>query len=148
MTMELAKNKKAFFDYEIQEKMEAGLVLTGAEVKSVRNGQVNLKGSYITFYNDQAFMIGAHISAYKPAGPQKDYDPTRTRRLVIRKREIRYLQAKSQEKGLTIIPLSIYTKQRFIKVEIGVGRGKKEFDKRESIKKRDLDRDIRNFSEA
>ncbi|OGH88271.1 MAG: SsrA-binding protein [Candidatus Magasanikbacteria bacterium RIFOXYC2_FULL_42_28] len=141
--MSLAQNKKALFDYEILEKMEAGLELTGPEVKSVKNGQISLKGAYVTFHNDMAYLINAHVSAYKPAGKQLEYEPDRSRRLLLHKREIRYLQGKTQEKGLTIVPLSVYTKHRFVKVEIAVGRGKQKYDKRETIKKRDLDREIK-----
>lgn len=141
--MELTTNKKALFDYNLLEKMEAGLVLTGPEVKAVRAGQMNLKGAYITFHEDNAYLIGAHISRYQPAGKQLEYDPERSRRLVLHKREIRYLQGKSQEKGLTIIPISVYTKHRFLKLEIAVAKGKKEYDKRETIKKRDVEKEMR-----
>jgi len=141
--MQLATNKKALFDYSIIEKFEAGLVLTGPEVKSVRAGQISLKGTFVTFHNDNAYLTGAHISRYQPAGKQLEYEPERSRRLVLHKREIRYLQGKSQEKGLTIIPLSVYTKHRFLKLEIAVAKGKKEFDKRETIKKRDSEKEMR-----
>jgi SsrA-binding protein len=141
--MSLAKNKKALFDYEILEKFQAGLVLSGQEVKSVKNGHMSLKGAYVTFHNSDAYLTNAHITKYKQAGALKDYDPTASRRLLLRKREIRYLQGKSAEKGLTIVPLSVYTKNRFIKVEIAVGRGKKQYDKREAIKKRDTEREIK-----
>ena len=133
--MSLTENKKAFFDYEILEKLEAGLVLTGPEVKSAKAGHMNLKGSYVTFHGGDALLTNAHISAYQPAGKNPDYDPTRSRRLLLKKKEIDYLRSKSQEKGLTIVPLKVYTKNRFVKVEVGVARGKKQFDKRESIKK-------------
>lgn len=141
--MQLATNKKALFDYSIIEKFEAGLVLTGPEVKSVRAGQISLKGAFVTFHNDNAYLTGANISRYQPAGKQPEYEPERSRRLVLHKREIRYLQGKSQEKGLTIIPLSVYTKHRFLKLEIAVAKGKKEFDKRETIKKRDTEKEMR-----
>ena len=138
----LAENKKALFDYEVLENYEAGLVLTGQETKSAKNGQINLKGAYVTFHNDQAYVINMHISKYNAAGPLPDYEPTRTRRLLLRKKQIRYLQGKSLEKGLTIVPLKVYTKDRLIKIEIALGRGKKAFDKRESIKKREVAREI------
>ncbi len=141
--MSLAQNKKALFDYEILEKFEAGLVLTGAETKAVKDGQISLKGSYVNFHNGEAYLLNAHISAYKPAGKLANYDPTHSRRLLLNKKEIRYLQGKIQEKGLTVVPLSVYTKHRFVKVEIAVGRGKQKYDKRETIKKRDLDREIK-----
>ena len=141
--MQLATNKKALFDYSIIEKFEAGLVLTGPEVKSVRAGQISLKGAFVTFHEGNAYLTGANISRYQPAGKQLEYEPERSRRLVLHKREIRYLQGKSQEKGLTIIPLSVYTKHRFLKLEIAVAKGKKEFDKRETIKKRDTEKEMR-----
>lgn len=141
--MQLATNKKALFDYSIIEKFEAGLVLTGPEVKSVRAGQISLKGAFVTFHNDNAYLTGANISRYQPAGKQPEYEPERSRRLVLHKREIRYLQGKSQVVGLTIIPLSVYTKHRFLKLEIAVAKGKKEFDKRETIKKRDTEKEMR-----
>mgnify|MGYP000691581302 CR=1 FL=1 len=140
--MSLAENKKAFFEYEILEKFEAGLVLTGQEVKSVKIGQANLKGTYVTFHNGKAYLLNMHISKYKAAGPLPAYDPTRTRGLLLHKRQIAYLQAKSAEKGLTIMPLSVYTKGRLIKVEVAVARGKKLHDKRESLKKKDLKKEL------
>lgn len=141
--MNLATNKKALFDYEILEKLEAGLILFGHEVKSVKNGQISLKGAYITFHGNKGFLTNAHISLYKPAGKMDDYDPTRSREILLSKKELRYLQGKSQEKGLTIVPLSVYTKKRFVKVEIAVARGKHHYDKRETIKQRDLDKEIK-----
>lgn len=140
--MSLAQNKKALFDYEILEKFQAGLVLTGPEVKSVKDGQISLKGAYVTFHNGEAYLLNAHISPYKPAGKSDSYDPTVSRHLLLHKKEIRYLQEKIQEKGLTIVPLSVYTSNRFVKVEIAVARGKQNFDKRDTIKKRDLDREV------
>lgn len=141
--MSLAVNKKALFDYEILEKFEAGLVLTGQEVKSVKDGQISLKGAFVTFHNNKAFLTNAHITKYKQAGNIKDYDPTHSRELLLHKREIRHLQEKSFEKGLTIVPLSVYNKKRFIKVEIALARGKKQFDKRDTIKQRELNREIK-----
>ncbi len=140
--MDLAENKKALFDYEILEKYEAGLVLTGQEVKSAKSGQIALKGSYVTFHNGKAYVLNMHITKYKPAGPLLDYDPTHTRQLLLHKKEIAYLQGKSMEKGLTIVPLRVYTKQRLLKIEVAVARGKKTYDKREAIKSRDLKREL------
>ena len=137
----LAENKKALFDYEILEKYEAGLALTGQETKSAKMGQINLKGSYVTFHNGKAYVLNMHINKYKAAGPLPDYDPTHTRQLLLHKKEIAYLQGKSMEKGLTIVPLQVYTKDRLIKVEIGIGRGRKTYDKRDVIKKRDIIRE-------
>ena len=138
----LAENKKAFFDYEILEKYEAGLELTGQEVKSAKMGQINLKGSYVTFHNGKAYVLNMHINKYKAAGSLPDYDPTRTRQLLLRKKEIAYLQTKSMEKGLTIVPLQVYTKQRYLKIEIAVARGKKTYDKRAVIKERDMKKEM------
>lgn len=141
--MMLAENKKALFDYEILEKIEAGLVLKGYETKAVKAGNINLKGSYVTFHGEEALLTNTHVGKYKPAGKMDDYEPTRSRRLLLKKKEINYLRAKSEEKGLTIVPIRVYTKQRFIKVEIAVARGKKQYDKREAIKKRDTEREIK-----
>lgn len=140
--MILAENKRGLFDYDILEKFEAGLVLQGYEVKSVKNGGVQLKGSYVTFHNGRAYITNMHISAYKPAGPLPDYNPTASRHLLLRKKQIRYLRGKSEEKGLTIIPTKVYTKNRLVKVEVAVARGRKTFDKREVIKKREIKREI------
>ena len=138
-----AKNKKALFDYEILEKLEAGLVLAGYEVKAVRSGQINLTGSFIGFHHNSAWLTNAHISLYKYAGTVENYDPTQSRKLLLKAKEIAYLQGKSQEKGLTIVPLSVYTKGRHIKVELGVARGKKSYDKKKVKKDRDIQRDAK-----
>ncbi len=143
--MSLADNRKALYDYEVLEKFQAGLVLTGQEVKSVKNGHLSLKGAYVTFHNGDAYLTNAHITKYKQAGDIPDYDPTHSRRLLLRKKEIRYLQGKLEEKGLTIVPLSVYTKKRFVKMEIALAKGKKQHDKRETIKKRDAQREMRQI---
>lgn len=141
---QLAKNKKALFDYDILEKFETGIALSGAEVKSAKNQQINLKGSYATILGDEAFLVNAHISSYKPAAAkQKDYDPTRKRKLLLHRKEIERLKGKMAGEGLTIVPISVYTKNNLIKVEIGLARGKKKYEKRETIKKREVDRRIR-----
>lgn len=138
----LAENKKALFDYEILEKYEAGLKLSGQETKSAKMGQINLKGSYVTFHDGKAMVLNMHINKYKPAGPLPDYDPTRSRFLLLRKKEMAYLQGKSMEKGLTIVPLRVYTKERLIKTEVAVARGRKTFDKRAILKERDIKKEI------
>ncbi len=140
---QLANNKKVFFDYEILEKFEAGLVLLGHEVKAAKAGQISLKGAFIAFHNNKAFLTNAYISKYKQAGKLEDYDPTRSREILLHRKEIRYLQGKFAEKGLTIVPLSVYTKNRLVKIEIAVARGKHTFDKRESIKKKDVEREMK-----
>jgi SsrA-binding protein len=144
----LAFNRQARREYEILKTYEAGMVLKGYEVKSVKNGQINLKGSYIVIKRIEdkkslaPFLVKAHISIYKPAGQKDEYDPYRDRQLLLNRDEISQLIGKSQESGLTLIPLKVYTKHKLLKLEIGVGRGKKKFDKREDIKKKDLDRKI------
>ena len=137
-----AANKKAHFEYEILEKKEAGLSLLGMEVKSVRAGQVKLTGAFVTFHHTKALLTNAHIGRYRFSSPSLAYDPLRSRTLLLRKKEIDYLRGRTQEDGLTIVPLSIYTKGRQIKLEIAVCRGKKKFDKRASIKKRELGREL------
>lgn len=146
----IAVNKRANFDYEISETYEAGLVLAGHEVKSAKANQVSLKGSYITLKRTgkslpEAYLTNAHISAYKKAGPMPDYSPTRPRKLLLKKNEIKHLIGKKQEQGLTLVPIKMYTKRGFVKLEFGIGRGKKKVDKRETIKKREVDRQIRTL---
>lgn len=147
----LAINKKATFDYQILETFSVGLVLFGYEVKSLRSGQANLKGSYVSFNtnkknNNEAYLLKAFIPLYKPAGKLENYNPERPRKLLLKKKEIDYLVGKKQEKGLTVIPIKVYTKGSFIKLEIAVVKGKKSFDKREDLKKKDLDRQIRTLT--
>jgi SsrA-binding protein len=139
----LAHNKEAAFHYEILEKFEAGIKLSGPEVKAAKLGQINLRGSYVSFIKNEPFLVNAHINPYKPAaGVQKDYSPTQTRKLLLRQKEINYLRGKTGTAGLTIIPLSVYTKGGLVKIEIALARGKKLYDKRESIKKREVQRQI------
>ena len=137
-----AVNKKARFDYEILETFEAGLVLTGPEVKATRNKQIKLAGSFVTFHDEAAYLLNTHISKYKYS-TLKDYEPERSRKILLNKKQIAYLTGKMQEKGLTIVPLSVYTKGRKIKVEIGIGRGKKQYDKKRVLKERQEGRDMR-----
>lgn len=147
----LAVNKKAWFDYEILEKYEAGLVLYGHEVKSVKTGHVSLKGSYVTLKRGnreipEAYLINAHIPLYKFASNAKEADPLRSRKLLLNRKELKYLLGKKQEQGLTLVPLKIYTKHRLIKLEFGIGKGRKKIDKRDLIKKRETDRKIRTLT--
>jgi len=139
----IVKNKKAYFDYEVLESLEAGLMLTGAETKSIKQGSVNLIGAYVSFHADKVGLAKMHVSKYKPAGKVDDYDPERWRPLLLHKKQIALLREKNNEKGLTIIPLRVYTKGRLIKIEIGICKGKKTYNKREIIKNRDVDRDIK-----
>ncbi len=139
----LATNKHANFDYDILETLQAGLVLTGAEVKSLRKGMVSLKEAVITIKNSELYLTNAHISPYPQASKFNPPDPTRARKLLLKKNEIARLIGLKSTQGLTIIPLKVYTKNHLIKLEIGVGRGRKKFDKRAVIKKREIDRELR-----
>jgi len=139
----LAENKKAYFTYQILEKFEAGISLIGQEVKSIKTRGVNLAGSYVVIKNSEAFWIGARISSYQPKNIPPDYNPERSRKLLLKKSEIKYLIGKTKQKGLTLIPLRVYTKRGKIKLEFGIARGKKKVDKRELIKKREIEREIR-----
>ncbi len=138
----LADNKKAYFNYEILEKFEAGISLVGQEVKSLKTRGVNLAGSYVVIKNNEVFWIGAKIPAYQPKNAPSNYNPERSRKLLLRKKEIKYLIGKTKQKGLTLIPLRIYTKDGKIKLEFGIGKGLKKLDKRELIKKRGVEREI------
>ena len=138
----LAENKKAYFNYQILEKFEAGISLIGQEVKSIKTRGVNLAGSYVIVKDEEVFWVGAKISPYQPKNLPPDYNPERSRKLLLKKSEIKYLIGKTKQKGLTLIPLRVYTKRGKIKLEFGVARGKKKFDKRELIKKREIQKDI------
>jgi len=137
-----SKNRKAYHDFEILDTLEAGLALTGPEVKSVRNGQINLKGAFITFHKGSPMLTNASISKYAHA-TIPTYQPDRSRAILLHKKQIDYIRGKSQENGLTIVPLSVYTKGPLIKLEIGVAKGKKQYDKRRTIKEREGKRAIR-----
>lgn len=140
--MEIVKNKRTYHDYKISETFEAGLVLSGPEVKSIKKGSISLKGAYISIdQNMEAYLVNAHIAAYKPAKThQKEYNPEQPRKLLLNKKQLSSLVGKQREKGISILPLRIYVKNRLIKLEIGIGTGKKKYDKREDIKKRDFER--------
>lgn len=136
------KNRQAFFEYEILEKFEAGIVLVGSEVKSIRQGEINFADSHVQIVNLEAFLVACHILEYKNARTF-GHEPTRRRKLLLRRREILKIERKVQAKGLTIVPLRLYFNARgFAKVEIGVGRGRQRHDKRKAIKDRDTQRDI------
>ena len=141
--MSLITNKKAHFNYEIIENYTAGMELFGFEVKSLRKGQGSLDGSYITVRGKEAFLIGAFVPAFQEKNAPPSYDPRRNRKLLVTKAEIRRLEDVEKAKGLTIVPLSVYNKGRVLKLDLGVGRGKKKFDKRETTKKRDTERETR-----
>lgn len=136
------RNKRVFRDYEVVEKIEAGVVLSGAEVKSAKMGQVNLSGGRIAIGGDEVWMTGVSIAKYKYDGGEEEYDMTRKRKLLIKKEERLVLEGKSRSSGLTLVPLSMYNKGKLIKVEIGLVRGKKKFEKREELKKRTEKREL------
>jgi len=136
----VASNKKALHDYFIVQKFEAGLMLTGTEVKSLRDGRANLKDAYVTFKDGEAFLFGAHISPYTHGNIQ-NHDPERTRKLLLHRNEIEKLRVQTVEKGLTVVPLRLYFKGSRVKVEIAIVRGKKQYDKRETERTREADRE-------
>lgn len=144
----LARNKKAFHDYEILERLEAGMVLAGSEVKSMKQGRISLKESYCKFIDNELYVIGMHVSEFKNASTFQ-HDITRNRKLLLHKRELYKLSVKLQNTGLTIIPLSVYKKRHLIKIEIGLCKGKREYEKRQTIKDREnkieLDRVMKDF---
>ena len=140
--MALVQNKKIHFNYEILERYEAGIELFGSEVKSLRAGHGSLEGSHVTVRGGEAYLIGATVQPYQTNNITKGYDATRNRRLLLTKEEIATLSAQESKKGLTIVPVTVYNKSRKLKVELAVVRGKKTYDKRESIKKREADRDV------
>lgn len=141
----IAVNKRAHFDYALTDKYEAGLVLTGAEVKSIKTGHLSLKGSFVTFKGTELYLTNADIPFYKFAGVPVNYDSRHSRKLLVKKSEIKALLGKVKVKGLTLVPIRVYTKKRLIKLEFGVGRGKKEYDKREDIKKKDSTRKMKRL---
>ncbi len=134
-------NRKANFDYEIIDTYESGIVLTGTEIKSIRLGKANLKDSYAIIKNNEIFLLNMHISSYEQ-GNRFNHEETRTRKLLLHKKEILKLRDKLELDGLTLIPLKLYFKNGKAKILIGLARGKKNYDKRESIKKKDMDRQV------
>lgn len=139
--MALIENKKAHFDYEILEKYEAGIQLMGFEVKSLKMKRGSLAGAHVIIRGGEAYIVGMEIPPYQPKNIPKDYDPSRTRKLLLKKKEIDYLFGKSNQRGLTLAPICVYTKGSILKLSFGVARGLKKYDKREKIKKRDTGRD-------
>ena len=138
----LAQNKKARHDYQILETLEAGLVLPGTEIKSVRERRINLKDGFAQIHNGEAWLMNVHISEYTQ-GNRFNHDPLRARKLLLHKKEIQKLTGQTSEKGITIVPLKVYLKHGFAKVLLGIAKGKHDYDKRETIKKRDQEREIR-----
>lgn len=139
---DLIYNKKAKFDFELKKTLEAGLELFGSEVKSIKLKKASLEGSHVTVRGGEAFLIGARVDPYQPKNTPEDYNPNRNRKLLFTKKEILELEKAENTKGLTIIPISLYNKGKSIKAKIAIAQGKKKFDKRETIKKRDQERDL------
>ena len=141
--MSLITNRKASFNYEILDKYVAGLELFGLEVKSLKSGHGSLEGAHITIRGGEAYIVGMFVPPYQPNNTPKDYDPYRNRKLLLQKNEILGLNKVENIKGLTIVPLSVYNRGSKIKLDIATAKGKKKFDKRETIKKRDVNREMR-----
>ncbi|MDB5081256.1 MAG: SsrA-binding protein [Chloroflexi bacterium] len=139
---DVASNRKAYHDYFIEEKIEAGVVLSGTEIKSVRDGRVNLRDSYVRIENGEAWLWNAHISSYDHAGKYFNHVPTRSRKLLLHKNEIRKLQMQTKAKGLTLVPLRMYLKRGKAKIEVGTAQGKKNYDKRNALAERDANREM------
>ena len=139
--MIFATNRKAYHEFEMLEEYEAGIVLTGTEVKSVRDGRINLKESYVRMMNGEAFIVHCHISPYDQ-GNINNHDPLRIRKLLLNKRELNYLAGKVKEQGLALVPLKVYLKHRRVKLSFALARGKKLYDKRQSLKDREMKRDV------
>ena len=140
----IASNRKANFEYEILDRFEAGMVLTGTEVKSIRDSKINIKESYAIVKKGEVWLLNCHINEYK-FGNINNHEPLRARKLLLNKREIRKIKKQLEEKGLTLIALKVYFKGSLIKVELGIARGKKIYDKRESIKKRETERRLKRI---
>ena len=134
-------NRRAFYDYKILERIEAGINLYGAEVKAVRLGHADLSGSHVRIMGSEAYLINAKIFPYEYSRPE-GFDEKRTRKLLLHKREIIALNTKTEGQNLTLVPLSLYTNKSFIKLEVALGKGKKQYDKKETIKKKDIQREV------
>jgi len=134
-------NKRAFFDYQILERLEAGINLFGSEVKAIRLGHADLTGSHVRLIGSEAYLVNAKVFPYKYARPE-GYDEKRTRKLLLHKKEIITLKSRIDGKSITLVPISLYTTKRFIKVELAIAKGKKDYQKKEAIKRRDIDREV------
>lgn len=141
--MALIENRKVRHDYEILERFEAGIELFGFEVKALRSGRGALDGAYVIVRGNEAYLVGMQIPPYQPTNTPEAYDPLRARRLLLSRKEIALFADQEKQKGLTIVPESVYNKKRYIKVSLALVRGKKQRDKRETLKRREADRDIR-----
>ena len=138
------KNKKAYFDYTILEELEAGIALTGTEIKSIRKGSIDLKDTFVNIKNNEAYILNMYIAKYEE-GNIFNHDERRTRKLLLHKKEIKKLKEQIKQEGLTIIPLKLYFKKNKVKILIGVCRGKKLYDKRQNVKEKDLKREARYY---
>ncbi|MDA3792454.1 MAG: SsrA-binding protein SmpB [Elusimicrobia bacterium] len=139
--MAVAKNRKAYYQYEIIDEIEAGIKLTGAEVKSMRDNRVDIKHSYAKIINNEAYLLNTHINPYKQSSDE-DYNPKRDRKLLLKKKEIKLLKKKIENKGVTLVPLKIYFKRGWAKVKLGVARGKTKKDKRDTLRRRVTEREM------
>jgi len=144
----LAYNRRAKFDYDILKEYEAGIILKGYEVKSVKNKKASLKGAFVVAHDEELFLVNSHIPLYEYAGDVPGYDPDRSRKLLLHKKEIAYLQGKAKTEGLTLVPLSMYNKKGKVKLLFALAKGKKKYDKRQVIKQREdnikIEREMKN----
>jgi len=138
----IVENKKAYFNYKVLERFKAGIVLLGQEVKSIKNKRINLQGSFVALKNGEVFLIGSSVPAYQPKNAPSDYNPQKSRKLLLKKAEIKHLIGKAKQKGLTMVPLIVYNEKGKIKLDFGIVKAKKKYDKREKIKKREIEREI------
>ena len=139
----VARNRKASYDYSLEDRYEAGLVLTGSEIKSIRANRISLQEGYVEYRADELWLIGVNISPYEQAGTYGKVDPMRTRKLLLHKKEIAQITSRMRERGYTVVPTMVYLKAGRAKIEIALAKGKKQYDKRADIAKRDSDREIR-----
>lgn len=137
----LAKNRRATFDYELTERLVAGLALSGSEVKSIKNGHASLKGSFVTMREGEAWLNNAHVTPYQPGGQVNAPEPTRQRKLLLHRKQLDRLILEKRS-GMSVVPTALLLQGNLIKIEIGIGRGKKRYDKREALKRRDTDREL------
>lgn len=137
----IKENKKAYFDYEIIEELEAGIVLSGSEVKSIKLGNVSLKGTFLKYYSEELYLLNMHVGKYKPAG-DKVHEPEHNRKLLLHRKQLDKLFSKSQIKGNTLVPLQIYLSKNILKVKIGLGKGKRQYEKKQIIKEREINRNV------
>ncbi|MBI4033983.1 MAG: SsrA-binding protein SmpB [Candidatus Brennerbacteria bacterium] len=143
----IATNRRARFDYEILEKFKAGIELTGHEAKSIKMGRLNISGAHAIARSGELYILGMEVPSFQPKNAPSDYDPKRTKKLLMNRKEINYLTGKLQT-NLTLVPLSVYTDRGLVKIELGLGRGRKKKDKRELIKKREMEKEIRKHGDV